>query len=76
MFNSFFVEHFYNIPGLGSWFLSSLIVFTEYTIFIYIDAFVIIPISYFYLFLGLTASFLLDLLYKKMDPRMQIGSKK
>lgn len=63
---SFIVEKIFGIPGLGQWFINS-ISNRDYT--------VIMGLTIFYSVLLLTAVFLVDLIYKWLDPRVKLGRK-
>lgn len=61
---SFIVERIFGIPGLGGWFVTS-ITNRDYT--------VIMGVTVFYSALLMVSVFLVDIFYKLIDPRIQIG---
>jgi len=61
---SFIVERIFGIPGLGGWFVTS-ITNRDYT--------VIMGVTVFYSALLMVSVFLVDIFYKLIDPRLQIG---
>src|ERR1700722_12697467 len=61
---SFIIEKIFGIPGLGQWFINS-IMNRDYT--------VIMGITVFYSLLLLSAIFVVDLIYGWIDPRIKIG---
>lgn len=63
---SFIIEKIFGIPGLGQWFINSVIN-RDYT--------VIMGITVFYSILLLSIIFLVDLAYGWIDPRMKQGSR-
>lgn len=60
---SFIIEKIFGIPGLGQWFINSVIN-RDYT--------VIMGLTVFYSFILLTVIFLVDLLYTWVDPRIKL----
>ncbi|MDN3508586.1 MAG: ABC transporter permease [Candidatus Neptunochlamydia sp.] len=64
---SFIVEKVFGIPGLGGWFVTS-IMNRDYT--------VIMGVTMFYSTLLMICVFLVDLLYSLLDPRIQMGKTK
>src|SRR5690554_3895593 len=74
--NSFFVEVFYNIPGIATWFKTSLVSPLGDGNYLSIDTYSLVMIGSFYTFLSLIVTFIVDIIYKFFDPRIKIGSKK
>ncbi len=63
---SFIIEKIFGIPGLGSWFVTS-ITNRDYT--------VILGVTLFYSAILMSSVFIVDLLYAMIDPRIQIRNK-
>ena len=74
---SFFVEVVYNVPGLATWFVKSMIPGYGATQppFV-IDTPVVVIITIFYALLYQIAIFIIDIMYVIIDPRIKMGSKK
>ncbi|MCB1068335.1 MAG: ABC transporter permease [Simkania sp.] len=64
---SFIVERIFGIPGLGGWFVTS-ITNRDYT--------VIMGVTIFYSALLMISVFIVDILYKIIDPRIQIDQRR
>ncbi|CCB89040.1 ABC transporter permease [Simkania negevensis] len=64
---SFIVERIFGIPGLGGWFVTS-ITNRDYT--------VIMGVTIFYSALLMISVFIVDILYKVIDPRIQIDQRR
>lgn len=76
MGNSFVIERIYNIPGIASWFFASMVSPFFDTYKLSIDTPVIVLICTFYSLISFSFALIVDVVYRLVDPRMQIGSKK